>query len=131
MAARSLLTGTPEQVAQCTRSYTGQWLAKILDAADCSPRRKWRYELKSSATFLLSWLLLASTFAAYGQQSPLPPGTQEPEESPTASVRAIAEAEAKISAKDLGGARTILQSYLAQTSRQMSARFLIWDTLRI
>jgi len=25
-----VVTGTPEQVAQCERSYTGQWLAKTL-----------------------------------------------------------------------------------------------------
>lgn len=73
--------------------------------------------------FVLSCLLLASTFAAYGQQSPLPPGTQEPEESPTATVRAIAEAEAKISAKDLSGARTILDSYLAQNPNDERALF--------
>lgn len=79
--------------------------------------------MQKHSTSLLSWLLLAGTFAAYGQQSPLPPGTQEPDDSPTASVRAISEAEAKISAKDLSGARSTLDTYLAQNPRDARALF--------
>ncbi len=78
---------------------------------------------KLSVKFL--WcVLLAAPGIAFGQQSPLSPATHTPDHAEaTPPDGELASAEDKMSQKDLVGARTILDGYLAQHATDARALF--------
>jgi tetratricopeptide (TPR) repeat protein len=80
--------------------------------------------LQKLPILVLSFALLTAAGVALGQQSPLPPGTHEPEgAAPVAPSSDLANAEAKLSQKDLAGARAILDGYLAKNPADERALF--------